>query len=104
MRVDFSKTLGAVKPMHATNNGPFARANDIKTWTFHPWASNLLEFKNAGIPYARMHDSSFYHRYGQEHTVDVYYLFPNLTPTRIILTTTILLVPTSTLIVANSLA
>ena len=77
MKVDFSKTLGAVKPMHATNNGPFARANDIKTWTFHPWASNLLEFKNAGIPYARMHDSSFYHRYGQEHTVDVYYLFPN---------------------------
>ena len=77
MKIDFSKTLGAVKPMHATNNGPFARANDIKTWTFHPWASNLLEFKNAGIPYARMHDSSFYHRYGQEHTVDVYYLFPN---------------------------
>ena len=77
LKVDFNKTLGAVKPMHATNNGPSVQLKDVENGTLHPFNNNLYEFKNAGIPYARTHDSSFYHRYGQEHTVDVYYIFPN---------------------------
>ena len=77
LHVDFSKVHGKVKPMHAANNGPAVRMRDVQNGTMHPFNSNLNEFKNAGIPYARTHDSSFYHRFGQEHTVDVYYVFPD---------------------------
>ena len=77
LHVDFSRVLGKVKPMHAVNNGPAVRMSDVQNGTMHPFNSNLNEFKNAGIPYARTHDSSFYHRYGQEHTVDVFYVFPD---------------------------
>lgn len=75
--IDFKKSAGVVKPMHATNNGPVVPLRAIKTHTLHPFNNNLEEFKNAGIPYARTHDASFYHRYGQEHTIDVYYIFPD---------------------------
>ena len=77
MKIFFDKPLGAIKPMHATNNGPYAKLEAIEAGEFHPFTSNFKEFKAAGIPYARTHDSSFYHRYGQEHTVDVAYVFPN---------------------------
>ena len=77
MKIDFNSALGKIKPMHATNNGPFASLANIKSGDLHPFSSNFMEFKNAGIPYARTHDSTFYHRYGLEHTVDVYYVFPN---------------------------
>ncbi len=75
--VDFDKPFGKMKPMHATNNGPVVRQSDVKNGTLHPFNNNLNEFKSAGIPYARTHDASFYHRYGLEHTVDVYYIFPD---------------------------
>ena len=80
MKVNFQTAMGAVKPMHATNNGPvvpFKNAERTEIRTLHPFNSNLNEFKAAGIPYARTHDASFYHRWGQEHVIDVYYLFPN---------------------------
>ena len=77
LHVDFSRVHGKVKPMHAVNNGPAVRMRDVQNGTMHPFNSNLNEFKSAGIPYARTHDSSFYHRYGQEHTVDIYYVFPD---------------------------
>jgi len=77
MKVDFSKEAGKMKPMHATNNGPVVQQSDIQKGTLHPFNNNLNEFKCAGIPYARTHDASFYHRYGLEHTVDVYYIFPD---------------------------
>ena len=76
-KVNFNEKLGLVKPMHATNNGPAVRQERLKNNTLTKWNSNLDEFKAAGIPYARNHDASFYHRYGQEHTVDVHYVFPN---------------------------
>ena len=79
IHIDFSKSLGKVKPMHATNNGPVIRTADIENNALHPFNNNLEEFKRAGIPYARTHDSSFYHRYGQEHTIDV--LAGNIIPT-----------------------
>ncbi len=77
MQVNFNSSCGSIKPMHATNNGPVVNLKKYAEGDIHPFHCNLNEFKNAGIPYARTHDSSFYHRYGQEHTVDVYYIFPD---------------------------
>ena len=77
LRVQFQNETGTIKPMHATNNGPVVPLKNLENGTLHPFNNNLAEFANAGIPYARTHDSSFYHRYGMEHTVDVYYVFPN---------------------------
>ena len=77
MKIDFGSEVSAVKPMHATNNGPVVNEKAVLNNTLHPFNNNLNEFKAAGIPYARTHDSSFYARYGLEHTVDVYYVFPN---------------------------
>lgn len=68
--VDFSKTIGPVKPMHAVNNGPVYKFAEDQRIT------NLDAFKAAGIPYARTHDASFYATYGGEHTVDVNAIFP----------------------------
>ena len=77
MKIKFNEAAGKMKPMHATNNGPSVQLKDIELDQLHPFNNNLYEFKNAGIPYARTHDTSFYHRNGLEHTVDVYYLFPD---------------------------
>ncbi len=77
MKVNFNVPHGTMKPMHATNNGPVVRECDIEEGTLHPFNNNLNEFKAAGIPYARTHDAAFYHRYGLEHVIDVYYIFPN---------------------------
>ena len=67
--IDFSKSAGRVKPMHAVNNGPIA-PNVRGT-------SNFEIYKAAGIPYARNHDASFYPDFGGEHTVDVHRIFKN---------------------------
>jgi len=67
--VDFSKQLGKMKPMHAVNNGP------VHKFSVHQRISNLEAFKDAGIPYARNHDASFYSNYGGNHTVDVNFIF-----------------------------
>ena len=80
MKVYFNESVGRVKPMHAVNNGPvvpFKNADLSVIRELHPFRSNLNEYKNAGIPFARTHDASFYHRWGQEHVIDVYYIFPN---------------------------
>jgi hypothetical protein len=61
--LDCTKYLGEIKPMHATNNGPIE--------------SNVESFLDAGIPCARLHDSSFYAGYGGEFTVDVHRIFEN---------------------------
>lgn len=72
VKVDFLKTVGKIKPMHATNNGP------IKGIGFGGVNANGFEmWKNAGIPFVRTHDSSFCASYGGEHTVDVHAVFPN---------------------------
>ena len=89
MRVDFHSVVGKIKPMHATNNGPAVTVYTYEDGSFEPYDSykidnappnmvqhtNLNEFKQAGIPYARNHDASFYYRYGGDHTVDVAYIF-----------------------------
>lgn len=73
LSVNFDQSVGAVKPMHATNNGPVisggAFGKEVK-------GTHIL-WQEAGIPYARTHDSSFCANYGGEHTVDVHAIFPN---------------------------
>lgn len=72
--VNFGKSAGFIKPMHATNNGPAFYIDKMK----ETGASGNLElFKDAGIPYARTHDASYYYIYGSEHTVDVAAIFPH---------------------------
>lgn len=69
--VDFAKTLGKVKPMHAVNNGPVYKFAEDQRVT------NIDAFREAGIPYARTHDASFCSDYGGEHCVDVVAIFPD---------------------------
>lgn len=69
--VDFSNKCGVIKPMHAVNNGPVHK--------YYPdqRISNLDLYREAGIPFARNHDASFYDTYGGDHTVDIHAVFPN---------------------------
>ena len=67
--VDFSKTVGKMKPMHSVNNGPVYKfASDQRV-------TNIDAYRAAGIPYARTHDASFESLYGGEHIVDVNMIF-----------------------------
>ena len=69
VKVDFAKPTGAMKPMHAVNNGP------VYKFTVDQRITNIDAFRDAGIPYARTHDASFYSNYGGEHTIDVHAIF-----------------------------
>ena len=69
--VNFQKSAGKIKPMHAVNNGPVYKFNPDQRVT------NMPAYKAAGIPYARTHDASFFATYGGEHTVDVMAIFPD---------------------------
>ena len=71
IHIDFNQRLGAMKPMHAVNNGPVYKFAEDQRIT------NLPHFQAAGIPYARTHDASFYATYGGEHTIDVHAIFPD---------------------------
>lgn len=63
VKVDFSKSAGAIKPLHGINNSP-VRLNE-----------EMREMREAGIPYSRLHDSVG--RYGGAHFVDISNVFPN---------------------------
>jgi len=69
--VDFNRTAGKIKPMHAVNNGPaYKFASDQRI-------TNLDAYRDAGIPYARIHDAAFCATYGGEHVVDIVNIFPD---------------------------
>ena len=70
VHVNFAKTVGKIKIMHAVNNGPFVAGPDQTRGNQDDWQA-------ARIPYARNHDASFFSGYGGEHTVDVHAIFPN---------------------------
>ncbi|MBQ2668665.1 MAG: hypothetical protein IJF56_08585, partial [Clostridia bacterium] len=70
VHVNFGKTIGKIKVMHAVNNGPFVAGKDQTRGNQDDWQA-------ARIPYARNHDASFFSGYGGEHTVDVHAIFPN---------------------------
>lgn len=71
VKIDFSKSVGKMKPMHAVNNGPVYKFAEDQRIT------NIEAFREAGIPYARTHDASFCSSYGGYHTVDVHVIFPD---------------------------
>ena len=69
LEVNFKKTVGKIKPMNAVNNGPVYTDNGDQNLT------NLPDFREANIPFARTHDSSICYDYGGEHTVDIHNIF-----------------------------
>ena len=69
VKVDFSTTVGKIKPMNAVNNGPMAESER--------GIDNFRAYAALEIPYARNHDASFFSGYGGEHTVDVHRIFKN---------------------------
>ncbi len=68
IQIDFSKSRGRIKPMHAVNNAPSGSMRSI-------YRTNYDLFRRAHIPYCRSHDASFYFEYGGEFTVDVHRIF-----------------------------
>ncbi len=68
--LDFSNTVGKIKPMHAVNNGPLKKKADQKKDNYDSYAA-------LGIPYARNHDAAFWNGYGGEHSVDISAVFPD---------------------------
>ncbi len=71
--VDCTKSAGVVKPMHGVNNGPIYRAKAVTQNL-----SNMEQYKAAGFPFARTHDSAFNNSYGGAHTVDVLNIFTDM--------------------------
>lgn len=71
INIDLNESIGKIKPMHCVNNGPIHKKGGGQE------RSNLKEYADAGIPYARNHDASFCANYGGSHTVDVHSIFPN---------------------------
>ena len=72
-RVDFTKSAGAVKPMHGVNNGPVYKPGaEIQD------TNNMKAYTEAGFPFARTHDSAFHTAYGGAHTVDVLNIFTDM--------------------------
>lgn len=63
---DFSNICGRIKPLHGVNGGP-ATTN----FTFN----HIEEFRNAGIPYSRLHDVEG--KYGGTYYVDIPNVFPD---------------------------
>lgn len=70
----FKKTTGMIKPMHAVNNGPLRNIGGEPSRQ-----GNFQKYKEAAIPYARVHDASFEAEYGGEHSVDIQAIFPDFT-------------------------
>ncbi len=71
IKVDFSKKLGKMKPMHAVNNGPVHKFNTDMA------VSNFEAYKAASLPFARIHDANHCSSYGGPHIVDTYAIFPD---------------------------
>lgn len=72
VKVNFNSITGKVKCINAVNNGPAgSRVTGI---------GNFKQYQELEIPYARLHDASFYAgNYGGEFSVDVHRVFPDFT-------------------------
>ena len=68
LKLDSSKIVGVIKPMHAVNNGPIRARSDQSR-------GNFDAYKAARIPFARNHDASHCATYGGPHCVDVANIF-----------------------------
>ena len=69
LQVDFSKTKGRIKPMHAVNNMPTCPGDPYGLYR---------KFTEASIPYARLHDTGGC--YGGARYVDIENIFPDFDP------------------------
>jgi len=65
LRIDFSKKLGAIKPMHGVGQPPFS-GTDFSMFRY---------LKEAGIPFSRLHDVGG--AYGENRWVDIPNIFRN---------------------------
>ena len=72
IKFDLSKSFGKFKMMNATNGGPLHKRH--KNDQFR---SNLEEYKEARIPYARNHDANACMIYGGPFAHDISAIFPN---------------------------
>ncbi|MFA5203982.1 MAG: hypothetical protein WC708_06200 [Lentisphaeria bacterium] len=63
VKVDFTKEMGKIKPLHGVNNSPVVLNGEIPT------------MRDAGIPYVRLHDAAG--GFGGTYYVDVPNLFPD---------------------------
>ena len=70
LEFDIKNKCGKIKVMHAVNNGP---QKPGKTQT----KGNFNYYKEAKIPYARMHDSAHWPEAGGYHVVDINGIFPD---------------------------
>lgn len=66
VKIDFSKNIGKIKPMHGVNSGP-----RTKVFTYN--ASDI--FEEIGVPTCRLHDVEY--PYGSGEFVDVHCIFKN---------------------------
>ena len=62
-KIDFSKILGRMKPLHGVNNSPMALNRQVPG------------FAEAGIPFCRLHDTAG--AFGGAHFVDINNVYPN---------------------------
>ena len=70
VKVDFKSITGRVKCINAVNNGPVGSRSAM--------SGNFKTYQALEIPYARLHDASFYSgNYGGEFSVDVHRIFPD---------------------------
>lgn len=67
IKVDFSKNVREIKALHGVNNGPLGGAS-LKI-------DRINEFRDAGIPYSRLHDALY--PFGSGLFVDIHCIFPN---------------------------
>lgn len=67
--INANRVIGNIKPLHNTVNGPVANHDGS--------GGTMAEFREIGVPYVRVHDSSFFDNYGGEHTVDISGIFPD---------------------------
>ncbi len=66
IQIDFSMTVGKMKPLHGVNSGP-------KTKVFTYNATDM--FLEAGFPFSRLHDVEY--PYGSGEFVDIHCVFPD---------------------------
>ena len=66
IRIDFSKTVGPMKPLHGVNSGPKTK---VFTYNSTPY------FREAEIPFSRLHDIEY--PYGSGEFVDIHCVFPD---------------------------
>lgn len=68
VRVDFSKDVRPVKPMHAVGQPPLLGLRDYQLFRY---------LKEAGVPYARLHDIGSSVPQCRYHMVDIPNVFPD---------------------------